>query len=347
MIKKKISKKNNVIDFPAKLSQIEKEIEAIIFAAAEPLDIETIQSKISKRSDVEKILKKLQIEYSNRGINLVCISKKWSFRTSPNLSNLMAQEKTVEKKLSKAAIETLSIIVYHQPVTRAEIEEIRGVAFGTNTIEILMELNWVKPGGRKNVPGKPIQYVTTDDFLSHFNLQKLSDLPTVDELGAAGLIDSTNIDNAIFGTGKFYRENQENKKEDNTKTPINTQRTGVTTHRVGQDLFRRKLLIKFNNKCAVTGIENEEMLLASHILPWRDADDFQRLDIENGILLDPFYDKLFDRFFISFSDSGKIILSEKLKKSQKLMEFVDTDAVIEVTDGMKKYLKIHRKNLKN
>ena len=214
MIKKKISKKNNVIDFPAKLSQIEKEIEAIIFAAAEPLDIETIQIKISKRSDVEKILKKLQIEYSNRGINLVCISKKWSFRTSPNLSNLMAQEKTVEKKLSKAAIETLSIIVYHQPVTRAEIEEIRGVAFGTNTIEILMELNWVKPGGRKNVPGKPIQYVTTDDFLSHFNLQKLSDLPTVDELGAAGLIDSTNIDNAIFGTGKFYRENQENKKED-------------------------------------------------------------------------------------------------------------------------------------
>ena len=214
MIKKKISKKNNVIDFPAKLSQIEKEIEAIIFAAAEPLDIETIQSKISKSSDVEKILKKLQIEYSNRGINLVCISKKWSFRTSPNLSNLMAQEKTVEKKLSKAAIETLSIIVYHQPVTRAEIEEIRGVAFGTNTIEILMELNWVKPGGRKNVPGKPIQYVTTDDFLSHFNLQKLSDLPTVDELGAAGLIDSTNIDNAIFGTGKFYRENQENKKED-------------------------------------------------------------------------------------------------------------------------------------
>ena len=214
MIKKKISKKNNVIDFPAKLSQIEKEIEAIIFAAAEPLDIETIQSKISKRSDVEKILKKLQIEYSNRGINLVCISKKWSFRTSPNLSNLMAQEKTVEKKLSKAAIETLSIIVYHQPVTRAEIEEIRGVAFGTNTIEILMELNWVKPGGRKNVPGKPIQYVTTDDFLSHFNLQKLSDLPTVDELGAAGLIDSTNIDNAIFGTGKLYRENQENKKED-------------------------------------------------------------------------------------------------------------------------------------
>ena len=125
----------------------------------------------------------------------------------------MSQEKTVEKKLSKAAVETLSIIVYHQPVTRAEIEEIRGVAFGTNTLEILMELNWVKPQGRKNVPGKPIQYGTTDDFLSHFNLQKLSDLPTVDELGSAGLIDSSSIDASVFGTGKFYKETQDEKKE--------------------------------------------------------------------------------------------------------------------------------------
>ena len=213
MIKKKIKKKDNIINFPTKLSSIEKEIEGIVFAAAEPLDIETIENKISKKTDVEKILLKLQAEYSNRGINLVCISKKWSFRTSPNLSNLMTQEKTVEKKLSKAAIETLAIIVYHQPVTRAEIEEIRGVAFGTNTLEILMELNWVKPGGRKNVPGRPIQYVTTDDFLSHFNLQKLSDLPTVDELGAAGLIDSTNIDNAIFGTGKFFKEQSITEKQ--------------------------------------------------------------------------------------------------------------------------------------
>ena len=214
MIKKKINKKDNIINCPSKLSQIEKEVEAIIFAAAEPLNIETIESKISKKTNVLKILDKLQKEYSNRGINLVCISKKWSFRTSANLSNLMSQEKTVEKKLSKAAIETLAIIVYHQPVTRSEIEEIRGVAFGTNTVEILMELNWVKPGGRKDVPGKPIQYVTTDDFLSHFNLQKLSDLPTVDELGAAGLIDNTNIDNAIFGTGKFYKEKQNDKNED-------------------------------------------------------------------------------------------------------------------------------------
>ena len=215
MIKKKLNKKDNIINFPSKLSSIEKEIEGVIFAAAEPLDVHTIENKISKKTDVEKILIKLQSEYSHRGINLVCISKKWSFRTSPNLSNLMKQEKTVEKKLSRAAIETLAIIVYHQPVTRAEIEEIRGVAFGTNTLEILMELNWVKPGGRKDVPGRPVLYVTTDDFLSHFNLQKLSDLPTVDELGAAGLIDSSNIDSSIFGTGKFYKEKQQvDKKED-------------------------------------------------------------------------------------------------------------------------------------
>ena len=211
---KKIEKKSNIVKFPSKLSSVEKEVEAIIFAAAEPLDIDTIESKLSKKVNIEKLLEKLQLEYSSRGINLVCISKKWSFRTSPILSNLMKQEKTVEKKLSRAAIETLAIIVYHQPVTRAEIEEIRGVAFGTNTLEILMQLNWVKPGGRKNVPGKPIQYMTTEDFLSHFNLQKLSDLPTVDELGAAGLIDTSNVDSAIFGTGKFYREKQDEKKED-------------------------------------------------------------------------------------------------------------------------------------
>ena len=210
---KKITKKDNVIDFPNKLSSIEKEIEAIVFAAAEPLDIETIENKISKKTNVEKILLKLQNEYSNRGINLVCISKKWSFRTSPNLSEIMKQEKTVEKKLSRAAIETLAIIVYHQPVTRSEIEEIRGVAFGTNTLEILMELNWVKHEGRKNVPGKPIQYGTTDEFLSHFNLQKLSDLPTVNELGSAGLIDTSSVDASIFGTGKFFKEKQADKKE--------------------------------------------------------------------------------------------------------------------------------------
>ena len=207
-------KKNNIISFPNEMTEEEKEIEAILFAAEEPLDEESIQAKITKGKNLLKSLTKLQKHYSKRGINLVCISNKWSFRTSDKLSDLMSQQKSIQKKLSRAAIETLSIIVYHQPVTRSEIEEIRGVAFGTNTLDILMELNWVKPQGRKNIPGRPLQYATTDDFLSHFNLQKLSDLPTVDELSSAGLIDSGNIDSSIFGTGKFFKEKEEVKKED-------------------------------------------------------------------------------------------------------------------------------------
>ena len=126
----------------------------------------------------------------------------------------MSLQKSTERKLSRATLETLAIIVYHQPVTRSEIEEIRGVAFGTNTMEILLELDWVRPAGRKDVPGKPIQYATTDNFLNHFNIQKLTDLPTVDELSSAGLIDTSSIDSSIFGTGKFYKEQLSNKKED-------------------------------------------------------------------------------------------------------------------------------------
>jgi segregation and condensation protein B len=125
----------------------------------------------------------------------------------------MNLQTSTQKKLSKAAIETLSIIVYHQPVTRSEIEEIRGVSFASGTLEILLELNWVRSSGRKNVPGKPIQYVTTNEFLSHFNLQKLSDLPNVEELTSAGLIDGATVDTKIFGTEKFYQEEIEEKKE--------------------------------------------------------------------------------------------------------------------------------------
>ena len=213
-MKNQKKKDNKIINFPRTLSQIEKQIEAILFAAEEPLDIETIESRVKSNSNIKKSLENIQSDYKNRGINLVCIRNKWSFRTSEGLSKLMSLQKSTQKKLSKATIETLAIIVYHQPVTRSEIEEIRGVAFGTNTLEILLELDWVKPAGRKNVPGKPIQYATTENFLNHFNIQKLSDLPTVEELSSAGLIDSSSIDSSIFGTGKFYKEQSESKKED-------------------------------------------------------------------------------------------------------------------------------------
>ena len=207
-------KKNlKIIKFPTNSDEIEKHVEAILFAAEEPLDLETIESRLTKKTNINKILESLQKQYENRGINLVCIANKWSFRTSSKLSKLMNLQKTTQKKLSKAAIETLAIIVYHQPVTRSEVEEIRGVAFGTGTLEILLELNWVRPSGRKNVPGRPIQYVTTDDFLSHFNIQKLSDLPNIEELKSAGLIDSGNVDTSIFGTGKFFKEQDNEKKE--------------------------------------------------------------------------------------------------------------------------------------
>ncbi len=202
----KSKKKNNIIDFPSSPTKLERQVEAILFAASEPLDIETIEKRVQTTTNIKKILENLKEIYKKRGINLICIKGKWSFRTAEDLSKLMALQKSTHKKLSKATIETLAIIVYHQPVTRSEIEEIRGVSFATNTLEILLELNWVRPAGRKEVVGKPIQYATTENFLNHFNIQKLSDLPTIDELGSAGLIDTATIDKSIFGTGKFFKE---------------------------------------------------------------------------------------------------------------------------------------------
>ncbi len=206
-------KKNNVISFPSSPTKLERQIEAILFAASEPLDVETIEKRVQTSANVKKILENIKEIYKNRGVNLICIKNKWSFRTAEDLSKSMALQKSTQKKLSKATIETLAIIVYHQPVTRSEIEEIRGVSFASNTLEILMELDWVRPSGRKDVLGKPIQYTTTENFLNHFNIQKLSDLPTVEELGSAGLIDTSSIDKSIFGTGKFFKEQSINEKK--------------------------------------------------------------------------------------------------------------------------------------
>ena len=208
-------KKNNIISFSPSPTKLERQVEAILFAASEPLDVETIEKRIQTSSNIKRVLENIKKSYNTRGINLVCIKNKWSFRTADDLSKLMSLQKSTQKKLSKATIETLSIIVYHQPVTRSEIEEIRGVSFASNTIETLLELNWVRPAGRKDVPGKPIQYATTENFLNHFNIQKLSDLPTIDELGSAGLIDTTSIDKSIFGTGKFFKEQSISEKQNN------------------------------------------------------------------------------------------------------------------------------------
>ena len=226
-------KKNDlkVIRFPNGTSSLERRVEAILFAAEEPLDEESIKEKLKTKTNITKILDSLARQYQNRGINLVCITKKWSFRTASDLSKFMSIQTFAKKKLSKAAVETLAIIVYHQPVTRSEIEEIRGVSFATGTLEILLELNWVRPAGRKNVPGKPIQYVTTDDFLSHFNLQKLSDLPNIEELTSTGLIDNSNVDSSIFGTGKFFKEQQIDEKKENIYSNIDDMLTRSLKHK--------------------------------------------------------------------------------------------------------------------
>jgi segregation and condensation protein B len=208
-------KKDNIINFPSTPSKLERQVEAILFAALEPLDLETIEKRIQTDTNIKKILLNIKEFYKNRGINLVCIKNRWSFRTADDLSKMMSFQKTTQKKLSKATIETLAIIVYHQPVTRSEIEEIRGVAFASNTLETLFKLDWVRPAGRKDVPGKPIQYATTENFLNHFNIQKLSDLPTIEELGSAGLIDTSSIDKSIFGTGKFFKEQSIEEKKNN------------------------------------------------------------------------------------------------------------------------------------
>ena len=131
------------------ISKLERQVEAILFAASEPLDIETIEKRVQSTTDIRKILEKIRNNYKNRGINLVCVKEKWSFRTAEDLSKLMSLQKSTQKKLSKATVETLAIIVYHQPVTRSEIEEIRGVSFASNTLETLLELDWVRPAGRK------------------------------------------------------------------------------------------------------------------------------------------------------------------------------------------------------
>jgi segregation and condensation protein B len=165
-------------------------LEALLFAAAVPLDEKTLAARLPEDIDLKASLRALQAEYAPRGVNLVRIANKWTFRTAGDLSWLLTKEAVVPRKLSRAAIETLAVIAYHQPVTRAEVEEIRGVVMSRGTFDVLMETGWIRPRGRRKAPGRPITYGSTEDFLSHFGLETLSDLPGLDELKGSGLLDS-------------------------------------------------------------------------------------------------------------------------------------------------------------
>jgi segregation and condensation protein B len=165
-------------------------VEALLFAAAEPLDAKALSTSLPEGADVPAILKTLQAIYEKRGVNLCCIAGKYQFRTASDLAFLLRKEKPEQKRLSKAAMETLAIIAYHQPVTRAEIEDIRGVALSKGTLDILMEIGWVKIRGRKRTPGRPVTYGTSEPFLVQFGLESVSHLPGLDELKAAGFLEA-------------------------------------------------------------------------------------------------------------------------------------------------------------
>ncbi|HEY6578817.1 MAG TPA: SMC-Scp complex subunit ScpB [Rhizomicrobium sp.] len=162
--------------------------EAVLFAAASPLDERALAASLPQGADVPALLSALRISYEHRGVNLIHVADKWQFRTAPDLGFLLRKEQPEQKRLSRAAIETLAIIAYHQPVTRAEIEDIRGVALSKGTVDALMEIGWVKIRGRKRTPGRPVTYGTTEAFLVHFGLESVTHLPGIDELKAAGFL---------------------------------------------------------------------------------------------------------------------------------------------------------------
>jgi segregation and condensation protein B len=171
------------------LREAERIVEAMLFAAAEPLDESEMSRRLDEGVALEQVLERLRAHYAGRGVNLSRVGKKWFFKTAPDLNWILAREQVEERKLSRAALETLAIIAYHQPTTRAEIEEIRGVAISKGTLDTLLETGWIRLRGRRKAPGRPITYGTTDAFLMHFGLEQIGDLPGLDELKGAGLFD--------------------------------------------------------------------------------------------------------------------------------------------------------------
>jgi segregation and condensation protein B len=181
-------------DMPAAETELNPEhlrmTEALLFAASEPLSVEALKGSLPEGADVAACIAELQRVYEGRGVNLVCVAEKWQYRTAADLAFLLRKEKPEQKKLSRAAIETLAIIAYHQPVTRAEVEDIRGVMLSKGTLDALMEVGWIKIRGRKRTPGRPVTYGTTEAFLIQFGLENISHLPGMDELKAAGFLDA-------------------------------------------------------------------------------------------------------------------------------------------------------------
>ncbi|WP_148922016.1 SMC-Scp complex subunit ScpB [Oceanicella actignis] len=175
---------------PPSLAEQERMVEAILFASAEPLSVAEIESRMPPGSDAREALRLLARRYEGRGVTLRRAGERWAFRTAPDLGFLMSRETVETRPLSRAAIETLAIIAYHQPVTRAEIEEIRGVAVSKGTIDLLMERGWIRLGRRRATPGRPVTFVVTDAFLDHFGLESARDLPGLRELREAGLLDA-------------------------------------------------------------------------------------------------------------------------------------------------------------
>lgn len=165
-------------------------LEALLFAASEPLDDKVLASRMPEGVDVRATLRQLQAEYAPRGVNLVNVAGKWAFRTANDLSWLLSKDVVEPKKLSRAALETLAIVAYHQPVTRAEIEEIRGVSTSKGTLDVLLETGWVRLRGRRKAPGRPVTYGTSEEFLNHFGLESIGVLPGLEELKGAGLLES-------------------------------------------------------------------------------------------------------------------------------------------------------------
>lgn len=164
-------------------------VEALLFAATEPLDEPALQSRLPPQTDLAALLETLRLHYEGRGIQLVRVAERWTFRTAPDLADRMKLERPVKRRPSRAAIETLSVIAYHQPVTRAEIEQFRGVALSKGTLDVLLDAGWVEPGRRRETPGRPVTWVTTAGFLDHFSLNSLADLPAVEEMRAMGLFE--------------------------------------------------------------------------------------------------------------------------------------------------------------